>query len=59
MRRRLRLEAHGRLVVSATPAMDRDTRREVIAAVRAMLILGAARREPPHLVIRAQSQGRL
>ncbi|MCP3819492.1 hypothetical protein NLX86_15680 [Streptomyces sp. A3M-1-3] len=59
LRRRLRLESHGLLVVSATPAMVRDTPGQVIAAIRAMLNLGQARREPLRLVVRAQSQGRL
>ncbi|WP_455353536.1 hypothetical protein [Streptomyces sp. SYSU K217416] len=59
VRRRLRLEAHGLLVVSATPAMIRDIPQEVIAAIRSMLTLGTARREPPRVRVRAQSQGRL
>ncbi|MEU6894229.1 hypothetical protein ABZ934_20965 [Streptomyces sp. NPDC046557] len=47
LRRRLRLEAHGVLVVSATPSMIRDTPTEVVAALRALLALAARRPLPP------------
>ncbi|MFE2329862.1 hypothetical protein ACFXD5_39185 [Streptomyces sp. NPDC059385] len=56
LRRRLRLEAHGVLVVSATPSMIRDTPTEVLAALRAFLALAAARPTPPTAVARGHHQ---
>ncbi|MFD9726179.1 hypothetical protein [Streptomyces sp. NPDC059072] len=56
LRRRLRLEAHGILVVSATPSMIRDTPTEVLAALRAFLALAAARPTPPTAVARGHHQ---
>ncbi|UQX01322.1 hypothetical protein [Streptomyces sp. RerS4] len=56
LRRRLRLEAHGILVVSATPAMVRDTPADVLAALRALLALAAARTDPPPVVARGHQQ---
>ncbi|MDJ0379641.1 hypothetical protein [Streptomyces sp. G-G2] len=47
LRRRLRLEAHGILVVSATPSMIRDTPKEVTAALRTLLTLATTRPAPP------------
>ncbi|MFE6845196.1 hypothetical protein [Streptomyces sp. NPDC057686] len=45
--RRLRLESHGILVVSATPSMIRDTPEEVIKALRTLLTLATTRPTPP------------
>ncbi|MFD7262851.1 hypothetical protein [Streptomyces sp. NPDC059874] len=56
LRRRLRLESHGILVVSATPSMIRDTPKEVLAAVRAFLALAAARPTPPTALARGHQQ---
>ncbi|MEU8774048.1 hypothetical protein [Streptomyces sp. NPDC048606] len=56
LRRRLRLESHGVAVVSATPAMIRDTPAEVIAALRALLALAAGRAAPPAVVARGRQQ---
>ncbi|MFD9337679.1 hypothetical protein ACFWBF_25245 [Streptomyces sp. NPDC060028] len=47
LRRRLRLESHGILVVSATPSMVRDTPEEVLAALRTLLTLATTRPTPP------------
>ncbi|MFJ3879478.1 hypothetical protein ACIPW5_18730 [Streptomyces sp. NPDC090077] len=56
LRRRLRLEAHGILVVSATPSMIRDTPHEVIAALRHLLTLGTTRPTPPTALARGHQQ---
>lgn len=47
LRRRLRLESHGILVISATPSMIRDTPDEVVAALRTFLTLATTRPTPP------------
>ncbi|THA37167.1 hypothetical protein [Streptomyces sp. A1547] len=54
--RRLRLESHGILVVSATPSMIRDTPPQVIAAVRTLLALAATRPTPPTAQARGHQQ---
>ncbi|MFI5985844.1 hypothetical protein ACIBEA_33910 [Streptomyces sp. NPDC051555] len=59
LRRRLRLEAHGVLVVSATPSMVRDAPAEVVAALRALLGLAAHRPAPPAATARGHEQLRL
>ncbi|MFD7027088.1 hypothetical protein ACFWAR_03500 [Streptomyces sp. NPDC059917] len=59
LRRRLRLEAHGVLVVSATPSMVRDTPAEVVAALRTLLALAAHRPHPPTATARGHEQLRL
>ncbi|MET9322865.1 hypothetical protein ABZX75_22110 [Streptomyces sp. NPDC003038] len=56
LRRRLRLESHGILVVSATPSMIRDTPAEVISALRALLTLAGSRPTPPTAVARGHQQ---
>ncbi|MEU4951237.1 hypothetical protein [Streptomyces lavendulae] len=56
LRRRLRLEAHGVLVVSATPSMIRDTPAEVIAALRTLLTLTTPRQTPPTALARGHAQ---
>ncbi|GGZ75474.1 hypothetical protein GCM10010371_39090 [Streptomyces subrutilus] len=56
LRRRLRLEAHGVLVVSATPSMIRDTPHDVLAALRALLALATARPAPPTARARGHRQ---
>ncbi|MFF4322100.1 hypothetical protein [Streptomyces sp. NPDC001568] len=56
LRRRLRLESHGILVVSATPAMLRDTPTEVLAALRAFLDLARSRPTPPRALARGHQQ---
>ncbi|MBW5484737.1 hypothetical protein [Streptomyces bambusae] len=56
LRRRLRLEAHGVLVVSATPSMVRDIPHEVAAAVRALLTLTTPRPAPPTATARGHQQ---
>ncbi|MCY0918061.1 hypothetical protein OS965_07665 [Streptomyces sp. H27-G5] len=57
LRRRLRLEAHGVLVVSATPSMVRDTPAEVLAALRVLLALGGGPRpKRPTVVARGHVQ---
>ncbi|THA53835.1 hypothetical protein [Streptomyces sp. A1136] len=56
LRRRLRLESHGILVVSATPSMIRDSPTEVLAALRALLALAAHRRVPPTVRARGHVQ---
>ncbi|MFJ3860997.1 hypothetical protein ACIPRL_32815 [Streptomyces sp. NPDC090085] len=56
LRRRLRLEAHGVLVVSATPSMIRDTPTEVLEAVRTLLALAASRPGPPAALVRGHQQ---
>ncbi|MFJ8014553.1 hypothetical protein [Streptomyces sp. NPDC096339] len=56
LRRRLRLEAHGILVASATPSMIRDTPAEVLAALRTFLALAATRPIPPTAVVRGHHQ---
>ncbi|MCX5198396.1 hypothetical protein OOK31_31700 [Streptomyces sp. NBC_00249] len=53
LRRRLRLEAHGILVVSATPSMIRDTPKEVLAALRT---LTTPRPTPPTAQARGHQQ---
>ncbi|WP_405531082.1 hypothetical protein OG592_24770 [Streptomyces avidinii] len=54
--RRLRLESRGVLVVSTTPGILRDRPADVIAALRAVLALGAARRTPPTATARGHAQ---
>ncbi|MFJ4774853.1 hypothetical protein [Streptomyces sp. NPDC088762] len=56
LRRRLRLESHGILVVSATPSMIRDTPTEVLAALRTLLTLSASRPTPPTVMVRGHVQ---
>ncbi|MFH8891307.1 hypothetical protein [Streptomyces sp. NPDC017949] len=56
LRRRLRLESHGVLVVSATPSMLRDSPTEVLTALRAVLALGASRPTPPTVLARGHQQ---
>lgn len=56
LRRRLRLESHGILVVSATPSMIRDTPHEVLDALRTFLALGARRPGPPAARARGHQQ---
>lgn len=56
LRRRLRLESHGVLVVSATPSMIRDTPTEVIAALRTLLTLTTPRPHPPTATARGHQQ---
>ncbi|MEV7728242.1 hypothetical protein AB0P15_26325 [Streptomyces sp. NPDC087917] len=56
LRRRLRLESHGVLVVSATPAMVRDTPAEVVAALRALLALAGRRPAPATVLARGHRQ---
>ncbi|AWZ08482.1 MULTISPECIES: hypothetical protein [unclassified Streptomyces] len=56
LRRRLRLESHGVLVVSATPSMIRDTPTEVLAALRTLLILAKTRPTPPTTHARGHQQ---
>lgn len=56
LRRRLRLESHGVLVVSATPSMIRDTPDEVIAALRTFLTLATTRPTPPTALARGHQQ---
>lgn len=56
LRRRLRLEAHGVLVASTTPAIFRDSPVDVVSALRALLVLGAARRTPPAVTARGHVQ---
>ncbi|WP_327306538.1 hypothetical protein OG730_26250 [Streptomyces sp. NBC_01298] len=56
LHRRLRLETHGILVVSATPSMMRDTPSEVIAALRTLLTLTTTRPTPPTALARGHVQ---
>ncbi|MEU8434189.1 hypothetical protein AB0F18_14955 [Streptomyces sp. NPDC029216] len=56
LRRRLRLESHGVLVVSATPSMIRDTPTEVLTALRTLLTLTTPRPTPPTLTARGHQQ---
>lgn len=56
LHRRLRLESHGILVVSATPSMVRDTPAEVIAALRTLLTLTTTRPTPPTVLARGHVQ---
>ncbi|MFG2618216.1 hypothetical protein ACGFXC_11375 [Streptomyces sp. NPDC048507] len=56
LRRRLRLESHGVLVVSATPSMIRDTPADVIAALRTLLALTTPRPTPPTALARGHQQ---
>ncbi|MCJ1677136.1 hypothetical protein MTF65_07210 [Streptomyces sp. APSN-46.1] len=56
LRRRLRLESHGILVVSATPSMIRDTPTEVLAALRTLLTLASTRPTPPTALARGHQQ---
>ncbi|CAM5451689.1 hypothetical protein SAVIM338S_02807 [Streptomyces avidinii] len=59
LHRRLRLESHGVLVVSATPSIIRDTPTEVLAALRAFLTLTTPRPTPPTAQARGHQQLRL
>ncbi|MFB7182070.1 hypothetical protein ACFCYI_30705 [Streptomyces sp. NPDC056257] len=56
LHRRLRLESHGVLVASTTPAILRDRPADVIGALRALLTLGAARPAPPGVTARGHAQ---
>ncbi|MFE3555285.1 hypothetical protein ACFXKW_10530 [Streptomyces sp. NPDC059193] len=56
LRRRLRLESHGILVVSATPSILRDTPDEVLAALRTLLTLTTPRPTPPTALARGHQQ---
>lgn len=56
LRRRLRLESHGILVVSATPSMIRDTPAEVVAALTTLLTLATDRPTPPTALARGHQQ---
>ncbi len=56
LRRRLRLESHGILVVSATPSMIRDTPTEVLTALRTLLALTTTRPTPPTAQARGHQQ---
>ncbi|MGR4878865.1 hypothetical protein ACIPUC_05430 [Streptomyces sp. LARHCF249] len=56
LRRRLRLESHGILVVSATPSILRDTPTEVLAALRTLLTLTTPRPTPPNALARGHQQ---
>ncbi|MFD9353236.1 hypothetical protein [Streptomyces sp. NPDC060031] len=56
LRRRLRLESHGILVISATPSMVRDTPEEVLAALRTLLSLATTRPAPPTARARGHQQ---
>lgn len=56
LRRRLRLESHGILVVSATPSMIRDTPTEVLSALRTLLTLTTPRPTPPTATARGHQQ---
>ncbi|MGW3327512.1 hypothetical protein [Streptomyces virginiae] len=54
--RRLRLESRGVLVAGTTPGILRDRPADVIAALRALLALGAARPTPPQVTARGHAQ---
>ncbi|MFG2977123.1 hypothetical protein ACGFYY_29575 [Streptomyces sp. NPDC048331] len=54
--RRLRLESRGVLVASTTPGILRDRPTDVIAALRALLALGATRTTPPQVTARGHAQ---
>ncbi|MFF4420074.1 hypothetical protein ACFY04_04665 [Streptomyces sp. NPDC001549] len=54
--RRLRLESRGVLVASTTPGLLHDRPADVIAALRALLVLGAARPAPPEVTTRGHAQ---
>lgn len=56
LHRRLRLESRGVLVASTTPGLLRDRPADVIAALRAPLVLGAARPAPPQVTTRGHAQ---
>ncbi|MFF4328643.1 hypothetical protein ACFYZT_19270 [Streptomyces sp. NPDC001591] len=56
LRRRLRLESHGVLVVSATPSIIRDTPTEVLKALRTLLTLTTTRPHPPSVRARGHAQ---
>ncbi|WP_329101647.1 hypothetical protein [Streptomyces sp. NBC_01439] len=56
LHRRLRLESRGVLVASTTPGILRDRPADVIAALRALLVLGAARPAPPQVTARGHAQ---
>lgn len=58
LRRRLRLESHGILVVSATPSILRDTPADVLAALRTLLAV-ARRPTPPRVRAVGHEQLRL
>ncbi|GAA3100993.1 hypothetical protein GCM10020254_53190 [Streptomyces goshikiensis] len=59
LRRRLRLESHGILVISATPSMIRDTPTEALAALRTLLTLATSRPTPPTAHARGHVQLKL
>ncbi|MGW2041982.1 hypothetical protein [Streptomyces virginiae] len=56
LRRRLRMEARGVLVVSTTPGILREEPAHLIAALRALLALGAVRPAPPEVTARGHAQ---
>ncbi|WP_328970276.1 hypothetical protein [Streptomyces sp. NBC_00239] len=56
LHRRLRLEAHGVLVASATPSMVRTTPAEVVDALRTLLTLASTRPHPPTAHARGHAQ---
>ncbi|WP_371643651.1 hypothetical protein OG974_17265 [Streptomyces sp. NBC_00597] len=56
LRRRLRLESQGVLVVSATPLMIRESPGQVIAALRTLLALTTTRPTPPAALARGHVQ---
>ncbi len=56
LHRRLRLESRGVLVASTTPGILRERPADVIAALRALLALGAARPTPPTVTARGHAQ---
>lgn len=56
LHRRLRLESHGILVVSATPSMIRDTPAQVVQALRTLLTLTRSRPTPPTAQARGHQQ---
>ncbi|WP_405447568.1 hypothetical protein [Streptomyces erythrochromogenes] len=56
LRRRLRMEARGVLVVSTTPGILREEPANLIAALRALLALGAARPAPPQVTAHGHAQ---
>ncbi|MGW6985179.1 hypothetical protein ACWGE1_37950 [Streptomyces sp. NPDC054932] len=56
LHRRLRLESRGVLVAGTTPGILRDRPADVIAALRALLALGAARPAPPDVTARGHAQ---
>ncbi|MER5931312.1 hypothetical protein [Streptomyces sp. NPDC002054] len=56
LHRRLRLEAHGILVVSTTPSILRNTPQEVTQALHTLLTLASTRPTPPTATARGHQQ---